>query len=183
MATDTEPTTIEVLSDLAPDGRTYVTTVQLNGDTARTLDRNQGDAWVRTVLAAAVQAEHDALIMQHLIRAVGSTLEEAALVVSQLRADRPALDHDATAPMRLTPGINADCEPFLAVHINGTQVGQWDPADARDHAIGVIEVITSVDLDAAYHRFLVAQMGVTPENARTVIAELAELHDAQRGES
>lgn len=176
MSDPTEPSgVITVLSDVAPDGRTYIATVQLDGNTARTLDRDQGYAWAATVLAAAAQAEHDSLILRQLHGTVGMPLELAASCVADLRADRPPLDDKTTAPMRLVPGVNRKGEPFIGVHIHGTQVGQWTCADARQHAAGIFEVIAAVDLDAAYYRYLIGSIHVEPERARNIVGALGEL--------
>lgn len=166
---------ITILSDIAPGGRTYVATVHLDGDTARTLNRDQGYAWAGTVLAAAAQAEHDALVLQQLAGVVGMPMELAVSCVADLRADRPPLDDTATAPMRLTPGVNKAGEPFIGVHVNGTQVGQWTCQDARDHAQGVFEVSAAVDLDAAYYRYLTGPVRIEPDRARNIVGSLAEL--------
>lgn len=165
---------VSVVSDLAADGRTYVVTVQLDGDTARTLDRDQGNAWVNTVLAVAARAEHDALVLRQLT-AMGISLHEAAQCIADLREDRPPLDVAATEPMRLEPGVSPKGEPFIGVFIKGTQVGQWTGTDARSHAAGILEVLTAVDLDAAYHRYLVGTIGVDAELARSAVNRLADL--------
>src|SRR5580698_4258173 len=55
---------VSVYSDLAPDGRTYIATVSLDGHTARTLDRDEAYAWAAMILAAAMQAEHDSLVFR-----------------------------------------------------------------------------------------------------------------------
>jgi hypothetical protein len=169
---------VTVLSGLAADGRTYVVTVQLDGDTARTLDRDQGHAWVSTVLAVAARAEHDSLVVRQFTE-MGMSLHDAAHCVADLREDRPPLDTSATAPMRLEPGVNTSGAPFIGVFINGTQCGQWTCADARSHAIGILEVLTAVDLDAAYHRYLVGTIGVDADLARSTVHALADL--ASRG--
>lgn len=172
---------ITVMSDVAPDGRTYVATVQLDGDTARTLNRDQGYAWAATVLAAAARAEHDSLVLRQLHRIVGMPLDLAASCVGDLRADRPPLDDKATEPLRLTPGVNSRGEPFIGVHINGAQVGQWTCEDARSHAAGVFEVMAAVDLDAAYYRYLVGSVRVESDRARNIVGSLAGLRTGQQG--
>lgn len=164
---------ITVLSDVAPDGRTYIVTVHLDGNTARTLDRDQGYAWASTVLAAATRAEHDAAVFRQLTRTVGLPQHLAASFLAGLRADRPELDADTTAPMRIEPGVAVHGEPFLAVFINDTQVGQWTCADARSHATGILEVVTAVDLDAAYFRYMVSAMGTDATEARNIVSDLA----------
>lgn len=166
---------VTVLSDLAPDGRTYIATVQLDGDTARTLNRDGGFAWASTVLDVAARAEHDALVLRQLHHAVGIPLHLAASCSGDLRADRPPVDDAATVPLRLEPGVNAKGEPFIGVHINGAQVGQWTCQDARDHAQGILEVLSAVDLDAAYFRYLIGTLDIDPAQARGIVGSLMDL--------
>lgn len=173
---------IIILSDLAPDERTYIVTVQLDGHTARTLDRDQGTAWARTVLDAAMRAEHDAHIIRELHHTVGMPLPLATSVVADLRADRPPLDDTTTAPMRLEGGVNTLLEPFLAIHINDQHVGQWTCAEARFHAQGILDVITAVDLDAAYYRYLTGTLHIEPNQARNAVQALHINHTTTKGQ-
>ncbi len=166
-------TTITVLSDLAPDG-TYIATVHLGDDTARTLNRDQAIAWASTVLAVAAQAEHDALVLRQLTD-VGIRPHLAVSCIADLRADRPPLDRAATEPLRLTPGVNPRGEPFIAVSVDGAELGQWECQDARSHAQGVLEVMATVDLDAAYFRYLTGVLRVDAGRARNIVGSLCEL--------
>lgn len=167
-------TVVTVLSDLASDGRTYITAVQLDADTVRRLDRDQAYAWARTALAAATRAEHDSLFMAQMTQDLGAPLETAGFHLAALRKERPPLDDAATAPLRLGPGVNRDGVPFIAVFIKGTQVGQWTCADVRSHATAVLEVAEAVDLDAAYYRYLTGFVGLDSATARHTVAHLAD---------
>jgi hypothetical protein len=180
--TVTEPHVITVQSDLAPDGRTYIANVHLDPDTSRALDRDQGQAWAATVLAAAARANHDALVLRQLLGHLGVALHTAAGVLQDLRDDRPPLDHNATAPMRLDPGVNQAGEPFIVVHVHGIPVGQWTCADARQHATHVLEVSAAVDLDAAFYRHLTGHIGLDPEIALNAVTALAYRPDTDTPE-
>lgn len=164
---------IWVQSDLAPDGTSYMTAIHYDADQSRVLDRESALACVEEIHRAAVQAEHDAAVIRQLT-SIGIGLEEAARAVAGLRADRPPLDESATAPLRLVPGVSQKTgQAFLAVHISGRQVGQWDPADARDHASHILAVQAAADLDAAYRRYLLSA-GLDTETANAVVNDLAE---------
>jgi len=167
-----EPPTIWVQSDPLPNG-TYVTAVHYNDDTARILDRAAGLAYAAEVVAAATRAEHDAAVLRQLV-AAGVDLQAAGHTIADLRADRPPLNDGATAPLRLTPGIAANGHGFLAVHIGGQQVGQWSPADARDHASAALTVLAAADLDEAYRRHLIGPLGMDEARARDVITDLGD---------
>lgn len=166
------PDAIWVKSDLLPDG-TYVTAIHYSGDRSRILDRKTGLAYVSAIFAAAVQAEHDAaIIRQHI--ASGLSLKVAARTIADLRADRPPIDDAATAPLRLTPGVAARTkDAFLAIHVDGQQVGQWDPDDARNHATNVLQVLAAADLDAAYRRYLIGSIGLDVARAENIVTDLA----------
>lgn len=167
-----EGTTIWVQSDPLPDG-TYVTAIHYDDDRSRVLDHTAGLAYVTEVLRAAVQAEHDAAVIRHLM-ATGLGPNLAASVVADLRADRPPIDDAATAPLTLRPGVSQKTmRGFLAIHMDGRQVGQWEPAEAREHAVQVLEVLTAADLDAAYRRHLIGPLGVDEPTAMAIVSDLA----------
>lgn len=164
--------TIWVQSDLLPDG-TYVTAIHYDDDRSRVLDHAAGLAYVTEVLRAAVQAEHDAAVIRQLM-ATGLGPKLAASVVADLRADRAPLDDAATAPLTLRPGVaEKNMRVFVALHMENRQVGQWDPAEAREHAVQVLEVLTAADLDAAYRRHLIGPLGINEPTAMAIISDLA----------
>jgi hypothetical protein len=163
---------IIIQSDLAADLRTYITTVQTGHDTIRTLTPTDCLAWATTVLCAAMQAEHDALVLRQLTGPLGMPLKLAVTVIADLRADRPPLDDATTSPLHLEPGVNTAREPFLAVHLGGKRVGQWTCEDARSHAQGILEVMAAVDLDAAFYRYLTGTLNLEPDQARAMVATL-----------
>lgn len=169
---------ITVLSDLAPDGRTYIATVHLDDDTAVTLDRDRATAWATAVLAAAAEAEHDARVLRQLTEILHTTTTEAVHVIGDLRSRRPPRTDATTAPLRLESGVTLEGRPFLILAINGQRVGQWTCTDARGFAQHVLEVNSAVDLDTAYHRYLTEQLGLDPAQARDVITGLAHVHPA-----
>lgn len=164
--------TVYVQSEPLADG-TYVTAVHYGADRSRILDRQTAMAYVADIFTAAVRAEHDAAVIRQLL-GLGLDLETAAQAIADLRADRPALDDTVTVPFRLVLGVSAKTgNGFLHVHLNGVKIGQWDPRDARDHAVNVLTVLAAVDLDAAYRRYLIGTVGIDAARAGNVIADLA----------
>lgn len=162
---------IWVQSDLLPDG-TYVAAIHHDDDSSRVLDRQTGLAYAAEIFTAATYSEYDAAVIRQLT-AAGVSLQAAARTIGDLRADRPPLDYAVTAPLRLVPGVAAKTgRGFLRVVINGQQVGQWTPDDARDHASNVLTVLAAVDLDAAYRRHLIGPLGLEVARAENVITDL-----------
>ncbi|MEU8040913.1 hypothetical protein [Streptosporangium sp. NPDC049078] len=170
--TTPKPPTIWVQSDPLPNG-TYAAAIHYNDDTARILDRPAGLAYAAEVVAAATYAEHDAAVLRQLV-AAGVDLHAAGHTISALRVDRPPLNDGATAPLRLIPGIATSGRGFLRVDIAGEQVGQWSPADARDHASNVLTVLAATTLDAAYRRHLIGPLGLDEARARIVVGDLGD---------
>lgn len=176
-----DPGTIWVQSDLLPDG-TYVTAIHYDSDQSRVLDHETGLHYAATIHAAATRAQHDAAVIRQLT-SMGLALDVAAREIARLRADRPPLDDAATAPLRLVPGVSGRTgRAFLSIKVNGQQVGQWDPDDARDHAANVLTVLAAADLDAAYRRYLIGTIGIDAARAANVVGDLAtHLKVADRG--
>lgn len=165
-----------VTSELLPDGR-YITSISVNPDRAFTLDRDAARRYAATVFTAVAYAEYDTAVVRQL-QAIGIALPDAAGFVVDLRADRPPLDDDATAPLRFEPLVaGTTLTPAVHIALDGELFCQWDPADARQHAGHVLDVAAAVDLDAAYRRLLVAQVGLDDARARAVVGDLAEHWD------
>lgn len=164
---------IIVRSDVAPDG-TYVVAIEAGPDDAWVLDRPHVHAHGIAVVEAAARAEYDAAVLDQLI-GLGIEQDAAGQMVSDMRAERPPLDTAATAPLELVPGVaRRDGRGFLALMLHGKQIGQWEPADARSHAMACFEVTAAVDLDAIYRKTLVGIVGLDDPTARAVVGELAE---------
>lgn len=175
-----EPDAVWVISDVMPDG-TYAATIHAGGDVAITLDRARAIAHAGTALAAVVRAEYDAAVWRQMLDVIGKGLAEAdaqkltAEVIAGLRDDRPPLDDSATAPFRFEPFVAyRTYEPGVFLWLNGKKISQWTVADARSHAMYVLEVTLAVDLDAAYRRHLIAAVGLEDWRARAVVGDLAK---------
>ncbi|MFJ4960219.1 hypothetical protein [Streptomyces sp. NPDC088739] len=69
--------------------------------------------------------------------------------------------------------MNEDLDPFVSIHLDQKQVGQWTTADARPHALFVMETIEAARLDTAYLRHLVDVLGLDLNTATAMINDLA----------
>lgn len=162
-----------VKTEPAVDGSTYVVTVEATNDVAVTLDPERATRYAWGVLDAAHRAAYDAAVLKQMTRKLKLDLSAAGQLVTDLRNDRPDLDHGATAPLILEPGVTKTLKPFLKVSLsNGNVLGQWSFEDARQHALHVLESVKVADLDGAYHRALVGQVGIDSERARNVVDDV-----------
>jgi hypothetical protein len=162
-----------VKSDVHADG-TYGITIEL-GDQVRGLSTEDAYRHARAVLALAQRAEYDAAIVRQLSdKKLGLAVADAVLTVATMRTDRPTIDPADTWPIALEAGVNPDLIPFLSVWAKGVQVGQWTVADARSHALAVLETTEVVALDQSYLAFLISDEGIGLDEgtARAVVEDI-----------
>lgn len=164
-----------------PTGRGYG--VRVNVDARSwTLGRDRAIAYATTLVQRATEAEHDAAVFRLFTERLGVPAKESAETLHLSIREQRAADHSATEPLELTAGVTLDeavgaapaVRPFIAMHLDGAQVGQLTPADARDHAIAVLGTIAAADLDSALRRALVGSIGIDEARASAVIASLSE---------
>jgi hypothetical protein len=147
----------------------WMVTVEIDGDNAIALTENEAPQYVYGVLDAAARAEYDAAVLAQIGAKVDR--EHAMRLIVDLRRERPPLR--ATRLLDLLPGVSVKGEPFIGIEVNGKQVGQWDVADARLHAMHVMEAVVTADLDAGYLRALKGIVGLDDSTAHAAVADLA----------
>jgi hypothetical protein len=151
----------------------YVVGLNVGADRAWTLDEDGAVRYARAVLRVANSADHDAAVIK-LLTKLGIPAEKAAKLVGyNLRPDRPPFDHAATKPLSFVPGVNQKGEPFVKVLLDGRQIGQINAPETMEHAVAVLGVAATVDLDAALHRLLIGQVNLDDGRARAVVGDLA----------
>lgn len=177
-ATDTDPMTTWVTSDLAADG-TYIVSVHI-GDRLWPLSREEAHRHAVALVTQAERAERDAALMRLFTGRLSMPEHLAgAFVLKDVRPDRPEVDEPG--PLRLVTGVTPGPEyrPFLTLHLDGEPVGQWSVTDARQHALKVMEVVECVDED---NRLFVAMRGLLEApvgTIRAVIDDLANYREAR----
>lgn len=162
---------ISLASEIMPDGRYGI--VLSHGKTIRLMDVNDVTAHCREVIAAAVRAQHDAAVLKQLHHRVGIPLDAVGEVLERVRARRPELNVHATHPLGLVPGVTLAGKPFIELLVNGRKVGQWDPEDARNHALGCLELAAAVGLDNVYRDVLVEDIDLG-DRAYGMVGELSK---------
>jgi hypothetical protein len=159
-----------VRTDRPPGASNYVVTLETDQDTSRVLTPDEALQHAAGILAAVTRAEYDAAVLRQLVDLQGLQAEAAMQMVKEMRTDRPPLDPAATDPMAFEPGVAmAGWRPFLIVELHGRPVGQWSMADARSHALAVLEAVTVADLDSGYYSTLIGAIRLEKSVARQVV--------------
>lgn len=156
---------------------TYRLTLEVDQDSAYTLDSATAAAWADYVLATLARADYDAAVIRQLTEVCSADPEAkqiAVQMVGDLRKDRPEL----TSPLPelvITAGVSVfSGDGFLTIRHRGKSLGQWELDDARGHAAGVIEIRHGVELDSAYLRGLIGVIGLDEGRARAVVGDLGK---------
>lgn len=160
------------------DDGTYHVYLELGPDDVIPIDSAAAYGWAREVLSAVAQAEYDAAVLAQAV-ALGLGDDAAAELVIDLRADRAEHVPVSLIPgLALIPGVSqATRKGFLRLERHGKAYGQWEPDDARRHALGIIEAFEVSILDSAYLRLLQHRIGAPPDTARAAVGALAKYRD------
>ena len=161
-----------VCSDIAPDG-TYVVTVNLDDDLAFTLDETDTFRYIRYIWDVVARAEHDAAVVAQLKDLVGLELDELAMALKDIRTEHRPLPIASEWPVSFVGMVShRDLIPRVTIHMKGKPVGQVDTADLIGHAVGVMDALATVDLDAGYYTWLVTECGLPEHSARGAVGAL-----------
>lgn len=168
-----------VVSDVPPGallpGATmqYTATVTARG-TVLPLTRETGLAYAATVMEAAARAEYDQAVYRHMYEMLGDH-RQALSTVLELREDRLPLDDSATFPFTFEPLVlSKTMTGAVNGYVRGAAVTQWPVADARQHALHVLDAVVAVELDTAYHRYLKTVIGLEAADCRAAVGLLRE---------
>lgn len=163
---------LTVMSDRTLDG-VYVPTIALDDRLLLTLDRDRAPRYVAAWADAIARAEFDAAVFAQLT-GIGIPEQTAiAVVVNDLRPDRPPLDAEATLPLRLEPILSARTKRGqVAAYIGAEHVAQLDAPAVYDHIAKVLPVVMTCDLDAAYRRFAIACLDQPVWRAEAMVDDL-----------
>lgn len=168
-----QPAALWVATEAATDG-TYIATLELGDDLSVPLNRDTAIRHAMAMITAAQYARYDAAVISQLTGKLDFALPDAAELIAGMRDDRPPLNPDDTAPLRLEPGVAmATREPFIGLWCGQRQIGQLDAPSAEQHASYMLQVTIAADLDGAYHRWL-RTAGIDDNRARAVVADLRD---------
>ncbi len=171
-AADQAEQILTVQSDRTFDG-VYIPTVLVDDRIIVTLDRERAVRYAAAWADAIARAEFDAAVFAQLT-GIGIPEQDAvATVVYDLRPDRPPLDAEATAPVRLEPILSARTRRGqVAAYIGDEHVIQLDAPSVYVHVAKVLAVAATCDLDAAYARYAVSQLDQPEWRATAMVDDL-----------
>lgn len=148
-------------------------------------------AYADAILCAASAAEYDTAVLRQMQSFFKMSTEDAASMVIEFRKHRPPLldpfarasAHGqgakrairATGILSMEPGVSAFTgEPFIALFVRGKQVGQWECAVARTHAMNIMQTAQAAKWDTAYLKYMTNVVGVDFPQATAAVHFLAE---------
>jgi hypothetical protein len=172
--TEQQQSAVWIKTEPTVDGSAYVVTIEASQDRSTVLTPDRALRYASTILGHVARAEYDAAV----VRQLGDLIEDRKALgqmLTDLRQDRPPIDDDATAPLSFEGGVSAFTgNAFLHIAIDGRKIGQWDIADAKAHALGVLEAVSVADLDSGYYRVLRGMVGLDEGRARQIIGDLGK---------
>lgn len=151
---------------------TYRVTLEAGPDVAIGLGPHEVLRFASTLLSARARAIHDAAVAHQFHVVLNVPLEDVSRILFELRKDRPPLKAKDTRPLTFEPGVNKELQPFITILLNGAPLGQWDMEDVMRNALGLLEAVAYADLDSAYLRHLVANLGIEKPRALAVVEDL-----------
>lgn len=174
---------VQVIPAIAiASGSPYVCTVQPSDDVAIELTRGQALQYAGVVFNAAMQSVYLAGIRAQMtdvfskrgrVAAPGDTVENVEWMVNSFASDVLPPENAVTGPLTFQPGYRPSTgEPLVKVVIGDDLVATWSPASARHHANAVMIVAFCAELDTAYKRFAIANIGVAENQGRAMVHDL-----------
>lgn len=153
----------------------YRVVLEFGADDTIGLDADAALLYAHQMLRAVAVAEYEAAVLaqlEHIVPDGELANDTAVMVVGDMRKDRPPLSW--CTPLSLVPGVSSTTRKgFLLCKLHDVAVGQWEIADAKEHALFVMEAVHCAELDSAYMRQL-RSMDIPEETARATIGKLAD---------
>jgi len=136
------------------------------------LDRDAAVRYALAVMQACRYAEYDAAVWAQLAGEVKMERHLAAFVIKELRADRPPLDTEATAPFGFEPVFShVTGDPAVMVSVGGTKTGTITTRAGLQHAMNVLIGSSLVDVDQVYLKLL-RSSGIDERAALAFVSQL-----------
>lgn len=176
---------VTVVTDFDPITNGYFCTVHIGDDFAFTITRDKAVAYAAQVLAVTEQADHDTAVMRLLVEKLSLPIEQASqFVIRDLRPDRPPTNHEATWPLELYAGVSMNPKTkqlgghiVLAKKGEQREVGRFEIAGIRMHALSVLQATYAADMDSGLYRALRGLFELEPNRSRAVIEDLANYRE------
>lgn len=155
------------------DGKSYYVVMEVDADHSVHLEKDKALEYAMEVLTVVQYAKTDGAILKQLRSLLPDAGDAVAQAITDMRKDRPETDFSICHPFSLTPGVTQAGKAFIHVLMNEEPVGQWEPEDAEEHALGVLHAVITADLDGAYLRFLKSTIELEENTALATVADLA----------
>ncbi len=173
------------------DDEIYHVVLELSPDEAISLTPAAAWDWIRYVMGIATAAAYDAAALSQM-RALAMDPSAAGMLVQSARKQRSTVAMKSPiASLRMEPcvringgeaalapladGVLPDAlEGFVAIHHQGIRIGQWEIADACQHAFGVLTALEIAVLDTTYSHVLRDSVGLRSGIARGVVADIGK---------
>ncbi|WP_026923307.1 hypothetical protein [Glycomyces arizonensis] len=163
---------IWVESEPLPDGA-YTVAIHYTPDRSISLNAPLARAYARDVTGAISTAEYAAAVLRQLTT-IGVDEDNAAPTVGDLMG-KAWKGLDLADGVRAVPLISQrDRRPYVRIDVDGHPLTQWEPVDAHDHVMNVMNVAAAARLDSAYYEFLKGPLDLPEEKARGLVADLAQ---------
>jgi hypothetical protein len=125
----------------------YVPILTIQG-TPITLTKARATAYAQAAIAAAADAEHDAMIVKQLTERLSLDQDAAVAVMAKGRETRPPRE---ASGFTWTGGVSLfSGQPFVSIHFKELALGQMDPASARRHGMHALEAQVGAENDTSY---------------------------------
>lgn len=158
-----------VRSELLPDG-SYGIGLSLDADKAWAFNEADAVLYAHSLLREVAFSLYDAAVVAQVQRKMNLGPKEAAQMVCDLRELRGPSAWPGD--LSYVGGVNMRGRAFLTACWKGEPEFQLDPGPAREHAVAVLEVVTTSGLDNTYKKVLMEKVGIEDWRASNVVDDL-----------
>lgn len=154
----------------------YLITVHYTPDRSVSLDPIRALTYVSAAIGVAARAEYAAAVLKQL-KGIGIDDKHAGPTIGELMHDGWE-GAELAEGVRLVPLIaKRDRQAYIRLEVDGERITQWRPADARQHALQLLDVRACVDLDARYRHYLTDTIRLAEETAAALVGDLARYRE------
>lgn len=165
------------------DGAPYTVELRPADDVAIALPRSKAEAYAAAVWETSIRSFYLAGVRRQMRDVLSKRGQEpgkpdaeetAAWMTSQIADEMPDVDQSMCAPLEFQVGYSRrDGSGLVEVMLKGERLAIWPCAYARGHAVAVLDVMRSADLDSTYARHI-ARTFDDHGMARALVSDLSK---------
>jgi hypothetical protein len=159
-----------VRADPTPLGAGYMLTVEFTDDDVLPLSGADMLAYVATLSDALARAQYAEAVRRQLREQFTMREDMMMHTIIQLRDSWPDLRRFGRYEIR--PCVSMEGRTSVDVWLGDRNLVQFSPDQLREHIAYVLRVYAWADLDSAYRRFLVGQVGIDQGAASLCVSTL-----------